>query len=65
MIARRIDEAFARRTPRDGDRDLFSEFRGLLDTGEIRAAQPDPTAAHRLARGTRALQPGRTAGAAA
>ena len=46
MIARRIDEAFARPTPLPGDHDLFAEFRNLLDTGEIRAAQPDPAAPH-------------------
>lgn len=46
MIARRIDEAFARATPREGDHDLFAEFRDLLGTGRIRAAQPDPAASH-------------------
>jgi len=46
LIARRIDEAFARPTPLPGDHDLFGEFRDLLDTGEIRAAQPDPAAPH-------------------
>lgn len=46
MIARRIDEAFARETPRDDDHELFAEFRDLLGRGEIRAAQPDPAAEH-------------------
>lgn len=46
MIARRIEEAFARPAPRDGDHDLFAEFRDLLGRGEIRAARPDPAAEH-------------------
>lgn len=46
MIARQIDEAFARPTPLPGDHDLFADFRDRLDAGRVRAAQPDPSAPH-------------------
>ncbi len=43
-IARRIDEAYASRSPRPGDGELFEAFRDLLGAGRIRAAEPDPDA---------------------
>ena len=46
MISRRIEEAFARSAPLDGDQELFAEFRKLLGAGRIRAAEADPAAEH-------------------
>ena len=46
MIAERINEAFARSVPREADHRLFARFRGLLNAGEVRAAEPDPAAPH-------------------
>ena len=46
MISERIEEAFARPEPTDEDHELFLEFRGLLGTGAVRAAEPDPAVEH-------------------
>lgn len=42
MIQERIEKLFAKAAPFDqADFDLFKEFRELLNTGEVRAAEPD------------------------
>lgn len=46
MIAERIEEAFGRPEPTEADHELFLEFRGLLGTGAVRAAEPDPAVEH-------------------